>query len=62
MVDPFLIIIIRAALGGIITGTAAWWAIRVHIAWLRADIDRAHTRLDKIEKSGVLEWHEKNQI
>ncbi len=41
--------ILKSLIGGVITGGAAWMSIRVHIAWLRADIERAHKRLDILE-------------
>ncbi len=44
--------VLQAAIGGVITGGAAWAAIKVHIAWLRADIERAHKRLDMLEQKG----------
>ncbi len=42
--------ILKSLIGGVITGGAAWAAIRVHIAWLRADIERAHQRIDHLEQ------------
>lgn len=30
-------------------GLAAWLAIRVEIRWLRADVNRAHSRLDHVD-------------
>jgi len=40
--------IVSGLVGGIITGVAAWSAIRVEMRYLRRDIDRAHARLDDI--------------
>ncbi len=48
--DPFFLDFLRSIIGGVITGASAWMAIRVHIAWLRADIDRAHKRIDLIDR------------
>ena len=34
---------------GLVTGVAAWAAIRVEIKYLRRDVDRAHERLTRHE-------------
>ncbi len=48
--ESLAIDILKSLVGGVITGGAAWMAIRVHIAWLRADIERAHQRINIIEQ------------
>lgn len=50
--EGILLDVLQATIGGVITGGAAWAAIKVHIAWLRADIERAHKRLDILEQKG----------
>ncbi len=47
--------IVQAVIGGLITGGAAWTAIRVELKWLRRDVDearrdvrRAHERIDSL--------------
>lgn len=37
---------ISGIVGGLITGVAAWAAMRVEIKYLRRDVDHAHQRLD----------------
>jgi len=36
---------------GLVTGGAAWAAIRVEIKYLRRDVDRAHSRLTRHEET-----------
>lgn len=45
----FLHSLIHELIGGAITYAAAFAAIRVHLYYLRRDVDRAHKRLDKLE-------------
>lgn len=42
--------VISGVVGGAITGVAAVAAIRVEIKYLRRDVDRAHKRIDHIER------------
>ena len=39
--------IVSAIIGGVITGVAAFSAIRVEMKYLRRDIDHAHARMDE---------------
>ncbi len=46
----FINILISSAVTGVITGVAAFSAIRVEMRFLRRDVDRAHERLDGLSK------------
>lgn len=36
--------------GGVVTGVASFTAIRVHLFYLRRDVDHAHARIHEIEE------------
>ncbi len=42
--------IISALLGGVVTGLITWGGVRVEMRWIRADLDRAHLRIDWLER------------
>lgn len=42
--------LIAALVSGAAAGLTTFGALRVQMAWLRADIDRAHRRIDQLEK------------
>lgn len=42
--------VISGLVGGVITGVAAFAAIRVELRYLRRDTDWAHKRIDRIEE------------
>jgi len=46
----FLNIIISSVVTGLITGVAAFAAIRVEMKFLRRDVDHAHRRVDAAHK------------
>ncbi len=58
MMDGLMVDILKAVIGGLVTGAAAWGAIKVHVWWVirRLDdvqkcADHAHRRIDDILKT-----------
>jgi hypothetical protein len=47
--ETFLPHLMSAVVGGAVTGIASFAAIRVHLYYLRRDINHAHTRIDNLE-------------
>lgn len=37
-------------LGAMVTVAVQWGSLQIQIRWIRADVDRAHQRLDFIER------------
>lgn len=37
-----------AVIAGIVSGLTSYGALRVHLAWLRSDVDKAHERIDRL--------------
>lgn len=48
--NQFLLSVVSGVGGGVITGIAAFAAIRVEIKYLRRDVDLAHKRLNRIDR------------
>lgn len=46
----FLQAAVSGIIGGVITGGVALAAIKVHVHYLRRDVDHAHKRIDNIER------------
>lgn len=48
VVDQLIAAVISGLVGGVITGIAAWSAIKVEMRYMRRDIDHAHRRIDDL--------------
>lgn len=46
MIESLLI----ALASGVVTGLITWGGLRVELQWIRADVDRAHARLDHLDR------------
>lgn len=41
---------IIAILSGAVAGLVAWGGVRIELRWLRRDVDRAHTRINHLQR------------
>ena len=51
MIDALIQAVVAGLVGGVITGSAAFAAIRVELRYLRRDVDDHHTRLRALESA-----------
>lgn len=49
MTGVILQTVVSAVIGGLVTGVASFAAIRVHLHYLRRDVDNHDTRLTRLE-------------
>jgi len=47
IVEALVQAVVSGIVGGVITGVAAFAAIKIELRWLRRDVDRMHTALEK---------------
>lgn len=51
MLDAVIQAIVSGLFGGLITGLVSITAIRIHVGYLRRDVDAAHERCERLERT-----------
>lgn len=42
--------ILVAAITGVVSAAVNWGIVKVQLAWLRRDVDKAHERIDELKR------------